>query len=171
MPLGKIADVYERLLAAGEPLGLIDYGYRALNSMRMEKAYRLWGVDMGPDYTPLETGMDPFVRRDKGEFIGREALVRQKEEGIARSLACLTVDCDDAIPLGNESIRKDGEVVGYVSAAEHGHVVGKVIALAYLPVELAAPGTSLEIDVLGEWCAATVVEAPPFDPTGRRVRS
>ena len=171
MPLGKIADVYERLLAAGEPLGLIDYGYRALDSMRMEKAYRLWGVDMGPDYTPLETGMDPFVRRDKGEFIGREALVRQKEEGIARSLACLTVDCDDAIPLGNESIRKDGEVVGYVSAAEHGHVVGKVIALAYLPVELAAPGTSLEIDVLGEWCAATVVEAPLFDPTGRRVRS
>ena len=111
-------------------LGLVDFGYRAFDSMRMEKAYRLWGADISADFTPWEAGMDMFVKLDKGDFIGRDALVRQKEEGITRSLACITVDCGDAIPLGNEAIRTlDGEVVGYVSAAEHGHVIGEVIAL------------------------------------------
>jgi 4-methylaminobutanoate oxidase (formaldehyde-forming) len=153
-------------------MGLVDFGYRALDSMRMEKAYRLWGADISADFTPLEAGLDMFVKLDKGEFIGREALKRQKEEGISRSLACITVESGDAIPLGGEAIRSvEGEVVGYVSAAEHGHVVGKVIALAYLPVALAVPGTALEIGVLGQWRPATVVKAPLFDPNDERLRA
>lgn len=172
VPIEHLVDLYETLLAAGEPLGIVDFGYRALDSMRMEKAYRLWGVDMSPDFTPLEAGMEMFVKLDKGDFIGRDALVRQQEEGIARSLACMTVECADAIPLGSEGIRTpDGEVVGYVSAAEHGHVVEKVIALAYLPVPLASVGTALEIDVLGQWRPATVVQSPLFDPTNERLRA
>jgi dimethylglycine dehydrogenase len=171
-PVEHLLDLYDALIAAGEPMGLIDFGYRALDSMRLEKAYRLWGADISADFTPLEAGLDTFVKLDKGDFIGRDALVRQKEEGIERSLACLTVECGDAIPLGNEAIRTPGgEVVGYVSAAEHGHVVEKVIALAYLPVALSAPGTDLEIDVLGDWCAARVVEAPLFDPQNDRMRA
>jgi dimethylglycine dehydrogenase len=171
-PVEHLVDIYEALVAAGEPLGLIDYGYRALDSMRMEKAYRLWGGDISADFTPWEAGMDMFVKLGKGDFIGRDALVRQKEEGITRSLACITVECGDAIPLGNEAIRTpDGTVAGYVSAAEHGHVVGKVIALAYLPVASATPGTVLEIDVLGDWCKARVVEAPLFDPSNERLRA
>jgi dimethylglycine dehydrogenase len=171
-PVEHLVDIYEALIEAGEPLGLVDFGYRALDSMRMEKAYRLWGADISADFTPLEAGLSMFVKLDKGAFIGREALIRQEEEGISRSLACITVECDDAIPLRSEVIRSlEGEVVGYVSAAEHGHVVGKVIALAYLPVALAAPGTDLEIDVLGRWCPATVVEAPLFDPNNERPRA
>jgi dimethylglycine dehydrogenase len=167
-----LVDIYDVLVAAGEPLGLVDFGYRALDSMRMEKAYRLWGADISADFTPWEAGMDMFVKLDKGEFIGRDALVRQKEEGITRSLACITVDCGDAIPLGNEAIRTpDGEVVGYVSAAEHGHVIGAVIALAYVPVAVAISGTTLEIDILGEWRTATVVDAPLFDPQNERLRA
>jgi glycine cleavage system aminomethyltransferase T len=167
-----LVDIYDVLVAAGEPLGLVDFGYRALDSMRMEKAYRLWGADISADFTPWEAGMDMFVKLDKGEFIGRDALVRQKEEGITRSLECITVDCGDAIPLGNEAIRTpDGEVVGYVSAAEHGHVIGAVIALAYVPVAVAISGTTLEIDILGEWRTATVVDAPLFDPQNERLRA
>lgn len=171
-PVEHLVDIYEALIAAGEPLGLVDFGYRALDSMRMEKAYRLWGADISADFTPLEAGLNMFVKLDKGEFIGREALIRQEEEGISRSLACITVECGDAIPLRSEVIRSvDGEVVGYVSAAEHGHVVGKVIALAYLPVALAVPGTTLEIGVLGRWLPATVVEAPLFDTHNERLRA
>jgi glycine cleavage system aminomethyltransferase T len=125
---------------------------------------------MGPDYTPLEAGLDMFVKLDK-DFIGRDALVRQKDAGLTCSLTCMTVECGDAIPLGNESVRAGEEVVGYVSSAEHGHTVGEVIALAYLPVGLTAPGTELTIDILGEDLAATVVRAPLFDPGNERVGS
>jgi len=170
MPMEHLSDVYERLVSAGEPLGLVDYGYRALDSMRIEKAYRLWGPDMSPDYTPLEAGLGMFVKMDK-EFIGRESLARQQAEGLQRALACLTVECDDSIPLGNEAIYSREEVVGYVSSAEHGHTVSKIIALAYLPVALTEPGTPLTIDVLGELRPATVVEAPLFDPTNERMRA
>jgi dimethylglycine dehydrogenase len=171
-PVEHLVDIYEALIAAGEPLGLVDFGYRALDSMRMEKAYRLWGADISADFTPHEAGLNMFVKLDKGAFIGREALMRQEEEGISRSLACITVECGDAIPVRSEAIRSvEGEVVGYVSAAEHGHVVGKVIALAYLPVALAVPGTTLEIGVLGEWRPATVVKAPLFDPSNERLRA
>ena len=170
MPMETLADTYELLLEAGEPLGLVDWGYRALDSMRIEKAYRLWGPDMDPDHTPLEAGLGMFVKLDK-DFIGRDALAGQQTEGLQHSLACLTVECGDAIPLGNEAIRSGEDVVGYVSSAEHGHTVGKVIALAYLPVSLVAAGTPLSIDVLGERCAATVVEAPIYDPTAERMRA
>jgi glycine cleavage system aminomethyltransferase T len=140
--------------------------------MRMEKGYRLWGADLSPDHTPLEAGLERFVRLDKGDFLGREALVRQQEEGIPLTLACLTIETADAIPHGSEAIAtREGQVVGYVSACERGHVVGATIALAYLPVELGTPGTALDVDVLGEPCPATVVEAPLFDPTNERLRS
>ena len=170
MPMEHLAAVYERLLEAGEPLGLVDYGYRALDSLRIEKAYRLWGPDMGPDYTPLEAGLQMFVKLDK-DFIGRDALIAQRDAGLTRSLACMMVECGDAIPLGNESIRSGEEVIGYVGSAEHGHTVGEVIALAYLPVTLTEPGTLLTIDVLGERCVATVVEAPLLDPSNERMRA
>jgi dimethylglycine dehydrogenase len=171
-PIDHLDRLYELLLEAGEPLGLVDFGYRALDSMRMEKGYRLWGADLSPDHTPFEAGLDRFVRLDKDDFIGREALVRQREEGIPLTLACLTIDTADAIPHGNEAIATPGgDVVGYVAACERGHVVAATIALAYLPIELAAAGTPLEIDVLGEWRRATVTEVPLLDPANERLRS
>ncbi|MEX1262922.1 MAG: FAD-dependent oxidoreductase [Actinomycetota bacterium] len=171
-PIEHLRSLYDRLLEAGEPLELVDFGYRALDSLRMEKAYRLWGADISPDHTPFEAGLDRFVRLDKGEFIGRQALIRQREEGIRERLACLVVEADDAIPHGSEAISTpDGRIVGYVSACERGHVVGATIALSYLPVDLTAPGTVLDVDVLGQRCAARVVEAPLYDPGNERLRS
>lgn len=165
--------LYRRLLEAGEPLGLADVGYRALDSLRLEKGYRLWGVDIGSPDTPLEAGLERFVAFDKGDFIGRDALLAQRDRGIERTLACLVLDLradDDLFPRGGEPLHAGGDLVGYLRAAAPGHAVGRWIGLAYLPVELAPPGTRLEAEILGERRPATVVEAPLYDPDASRMR-
>lgn len=170
-PIEHLASLYELVAEAGERLGLVDFGYRALDSLRLEKGYRLWGADISPERTPIEAGLDRFVRLDKGEFVGREALMRQRAEGVRQRLACLVLEAASAIPHGGEAIlTSDGRVVGYVSACEHGHVVGKTIVLSYLPSELAHPGTLLDVDVLGERRPATVVDAPLYDPGNARLK-
>jgi dimethylglycine dehydrogenase len=163
--------LYQRLREAGEPLGLVDFGYRALDSMRLEKAYRLWGADLSADWTPLEAGLERFVAFDKGDFVGRDSLLRQRDEGIRRTLACLTVETADADPHGNEPVRADGTPIGYVAAGGYGHVVEQSIALAYLPVEHTEPGTRLTVDILGEPRPAVVVPQPLYDPENLRLFS
>lgn len=171
LPIEHLRSAYDALVEAGEPLGLADFGYRALESLRMEKGYRLWGADIGPEFTPLEAGLERFVAFDKGGFIGREALLRQREEGIRRTLACFVVETADALPHGDEPVLAGERVVGYVACAERGHVVGATIAHAYLPVDLARPGTRLEVEVLGERRPAEVVTGPLYDPAGERLRA
>ena len=163
-------------MEAGEQFEIVDWGYRALDSMRLEKAYRLWGVDMSADWTPPEAGMDRFValetsgsQREKGDFIGRDALVRQRERGIDWSLACLVVDADDADPHGYEPVLGDGEMIGYVAAGGYGHVVEKTIVLAYLPVAYCEPGQELAVKILGQDRPARVVEQPLYDPSNERL--
>ena len=163
--------LYERLMEFGSEYGLVDFGYRALDSMRLEKAYRLWGVDMSADYTPLEAGMERFVNLEKGDFIGRDALVRQKAAGPDQGLACLVVDSPDADPHGYEPVRAGDELIGYVAAGGYGHVVEKTIALAYLPTAYLEPGTPLEIEMLGERVSAEVVAQPLYDPENERLLS
>ena len=170
-PVEHTARLYERLREEGEPLGLVDFGYRALDSLRLEKAYRLWGADMSADWTPLEAGLERFVAFDKGDFVGRDALLRQRAEGVRRTLACLTVETEDADPHGNEPVRADGTPIGYVAAGGYGHVVEQSIALAYLPVEHAEPGTRLTVDVLGEPRPAVVAPQPIYDPENLRLLS
>jgi dimethylglycine dehydrogenase len=171
-PIEYLRHLYDILVEAGEPLGLVDFGYRALDSMRLEKGYRLWGADISSDYTPFEAGLDRFVKLDKGKFIGREALLRQRAEGIRRTLACIIIEASEALPHVNEPVFDgDGRVVSYVMAGDYGHVVEKTIALAYLPVELAAPGTYLDVEILGERCPATVVEVPLYDRENMKIRS
>jgi dimethylglycine dehydrogenase len=170
-PVEHGAKLYGRLREAGEPLGLVDFGYRALDSMRLEKAYRLWGADLSADWTPLEAGLERFVAFDKGDFVGRDSLLRQRDEGIRRTLACLTVETADADPHGNEPVRADGTPIGYVAAGGYGHVVEQSIALAYLPVEHAEPGTRLTVDILGEPRPAVVVPQPIYDPENLRLLS
>jgi dimethylglycine dehydrogenase len=163
--------LYERLMERGSEYGLVDFGYRALDSMRLEKAYRLWGVDISADYTPLDAGMERFVAFDKGDFIGREALLRQKETGPELGLACLVIDSKDADPHGYEPVRAGDELIGYVAAGGYGHVVQKTIALAYIPVAYLKPGTRLEVEMLGDRCPAEVVAQPIYDPENERLLS
>jgi dimethylglycine dehydrogenase len=139
--------------------------------MRLEKAYRLWGADMSADWTPLEAGMDRFVDFEKGDFIGRDALLRQRDRGIERGLACLVIDAADAYPHEYEPILSGGETIGYVAAGGYGHVVEKTIALAYLPTAYLEPGTELEVTIVGDRRAARVVEQPLYDPKNERLLS
>ena len=161
--------LYDLLMQAGAPFQIVDWGYRALDSMRLEKAYRLWGVDMSADWTPLEAGMDRFVALDKGDFIGRDALLRQQERGVEWALACLVVDAADADPHGYEPVLAGNESIGYVAAGGYGHTVEKSIALAYLPTAYAEAGTELDVKILGERRSARVVEAPLYDPKNERL--
>jgi dimethylglycine dehydrogenase len=164
--------LYDALFAAGEPLGLTDFGYRALESMRLEKAYRLWGADMSADWSPLQAGLERFVAFDKGDFIGRDALLREREAGSTHRLACLVIDHNGRDAHGYEPIYAGGATpIAYVAAAGYGHVVEQSIALAYLPVAHAAVGTELSVAVLGERRGATVVEQPLFDPQSQRLLS
>jgi dimethylglycine dehydrogenase len=153
--------LYDLIQAAGADLGVVDFGYRALESMRLEMAFRLWGADLSPQYTPLEAGMERFVRMDK-DFIGRDALARQAEEGPGTLLCALAVDSDAADPQSFEPIYHRDEVISSVESGGFGHTMGVALALAYLPVAYSEPGTALEIRILGERRPATVIEQPPL---------
>ena len=167
-PLELQSALYDRLWEAGADLGLVDFGYRALESLRLEKAYRLWGADMSADYTPLEAGLERFVAFDKGDFVGREVLL-EREPRIR--LSTLVVDTDDADAHGYEPVYVGGELVTYVMAGGYGHTVGESIALAYLPLEHAANGTEVQVEILGDRRPARVVEQPLYDPVGEHLRS
>jgi dimethylglycine dehydrogenase len=168
-PIEYQRHLYDLLMEAGAPFGIVDWGYRALDSMRLEKAYRLWGVDMSADWTPLEAGMERFVAFEKGDFIGRDALLRQRERGVERALACLVVDAAEADPHGYEPILAGDETIGYVAAGGYGHTVEKTIALAYLPAAYLEPGTELEVKILGARRSAQVALQPLYDPRNERL--
>ncbi|MBW2287052.1 MAG: FAD-dependent oxidoreductase [Deltaproteobacteria bacterium] len=163
--------LYDLLMEAGAQFQIADWGYRALDSMRLEKAYRLWGVDMTADWTPLQAGMDRFVALDKGDFIGRDALLREQERGVEYKLTCLVVNSDDADPHGYEPVLVGDEMIGYLAAGGYGHTVEKTIALAYLPSAYAEPGTDLEVKILGARRSARVVEQALYDPENKRLLS
>lgn len=163
--------LWETLWGAGQDEGLVAAGYRAIESLRLEKGYRYWSGDIGPDYTPYEAGLGFAVQLDKGEFIGRPALLRQRAEGIRRRLCCLTLADSEAIVLGNEPIWNGNQVIGWVSSGGYGYSVRKSIVYAYLPVELSAAGHGFEIELFGEQIPATVVQTPLWDAKGERVRA
>ncbi|MBI5651677.1 MAG: FAD-dependent oxidoreductase [Chloroflexi bacterium] len=145
-------------------------GYRAIDSLRLEKGYRYWGADITPDYTPFEAGMGFAVKLDKPGFIGRDALVKQKAEGIKRKLCCLALADKTAIALGNEPVRRDEKIVGWITSGGYGYSVGKSIAYAYLPLEHATVGTTLDVELFGERIVATVEREPLWDPRGERIK-
>lgn len=167
-PLELQGDLYDRLWDAGADLGLVDFGYRALESLRLEKGYRLWGADMSADYTPLEAGLERFVAFDKGDFLGREALLAREPR---IRLCTLVVDAADADAHGYEPVYAGAELVSYVMAGGYGHTVEKSIALAYLPLEHADEGSALEVEILGERRPARVAADALYDPPGEHLRS
>ncbi len=163
--------LWDTLFEAGRPEGLVAGGYKAIDTLRLEKGYRYWSAEISPDYTPYEAGMGFAVKLDKGDFIGREALVKQKEQGLTRKLCCITLDDDRTIVLGKEPIRAGDVTVGWVASGGFGYSVRKSIAYAYLPMECSKVGTRLEIEVFGEKVGATVDQSILWDPKGERVRS
>ena len=170
-PIEYQRHIYEQLLEAGSPIGLVDFGYRALDSMRLEKAYRMWGLDLSLDFTPLEAGLERWVRLDKA-FIGREPLLTiAGNGGPQRRLACLVVDVDEADAHGFEPVRDGDRLLGYVTSGGYGFRVQRSIALGYLPCHYCDPGTELTVEILGSRRTAEVVPAPLYDPANELLRS
>jgi glycine cleavage system aminomethyltransferase T/glycine/D-amino acid oxidase-like deaminating enzyme len=159
------AGLWRALWEAGEPHGLMAGGYRAIDTLRLEKGYRVWAADITPDETPYEAGLG-FCVKDDRDFAGREALAAHEP---AKRLRCLVLDDPRSVALGNEPVRVDGEVVGRVTSGGYGYTVERSIAYAYLP-PVHDIGTAVEIDIFGRWVAGTVAAEPLFEPRGERVR-
>jgi 4-methylaminobutanoate oxidase (formaldehyde-forming) len=166
------ATLWDQLWSAGADHGLVAGGYRAIDALRVEKGYRVWGVDITPEDNPYEAGLGFAVRLDKpGGFVGRDALVAARERGLDRRLRCLVLDDPLAVPLGSEPVRVDGTIVGRVTSGNQGFRVGRAIAFAYLPADRAELGRRVDVEVFGEWIGAEVVKDPVYDPTGARLRA
>jgi 4-methylaminobutanoate oxidase (formaldehyde-forming) len=165
--------LWDTLWEAGQPEGMVAGGYKAIDTLRLEKAYRYWSAEITPDYTPYEAGLGFAVKLDKGDFIGREALLRQKEAGLTRKLCCITLDDKRTIVLGKEPIRLEGtdNVINWVASGGYGYTVDESIAFAYLPTEYSRPGTLLEIECFDVQVGATVKQMPLWDPKGERIRA
>jgi glycine cleavage system aminomethyltransferase T/glycine/D-amino acid oxidase-like deaminating enzyme len=166
------AGLWRALWQAGREHELIACGYRAIDSLRLEKGYRVWAADITPDETPLEAGLGFCVKKD-GEFLGSSALRDASAQGPAdpqKRLRCLVLDDPRSVALGNEPVRFDGAIVGRVTSGGYGYTVERSIAYAYLPSELEL-GARVEIDIFGRWVPGELAAEPLFDPNGDRVRS
>jgi 4-methylaminobutanoate oxidase (formaldehyde-forming) len=165
--------LWDALVGAGEPHGLVPAGYRAIDSLRLEKGYRAWGSDITPETTPEAAGLGFAVRLDKpASFLGRDALLaEQAAGGPAERLRCLVLDDPRAVCLGGEPVRIGGVTAGRVTSGGYGNRVGASIAYTYLPVAESAPGTAVEVDVFGALIGGSVVREPLYDPENARIRS
>jgi 4-methylaminobutanoate oxidase (formaldehyde-forming) len=168
LPSEYAAHVYELLWAAGRDLGLADAGYRAIDSLRLEKRYLYWGSDITPDYTPYEAGLGFAVSlKKKSDFIGRTALEKAKAAGPRRRLVTLLIDADVQL-YGGEAIRRNGKVLGVTSSAGWGHTIGKAIALGYVPADEAGHD-DYEVEAFTRRHAAKRIDGAAVDPGRRKI--
>ena len=161
--------LWDALVAAGAPLGLVPGGYRAIESLRLEKGYRVWGSDLTTTDSPVEAGVGFAVKMSKSDFIGRAALEAAGEP--ARRLACLVLDEPASVVLGSEPVRAEGRPVGRVTSGGYGYTLGVSIAYAYLPAALSEPGTRVSVGIFGRDVGAEVRAEPLFDPGNAKVRA
>jgi sarcosine dehydrogenase len=177
IPVEFAATVYDRLCEAGAPFGLIDAGYRAIESLRLEKGYRAWGADIGPDHTPHMSGLRWTVKLKSGQpFQGREALIEASEKPLPRLLTGFAVDDPNAPLLGRETIYRDGQRVGWLSSGGFGYSIGKPIGYGYVrnadgvDAKFVLDG-NYELEVAGERVRAQASLTPFYDPRSERVRA
>ena len=164
-------------MEAGDSATVAPAGFHALDSLRLEKGYRHWGHDMGPDETPLEAGLSFAVKLDKAvPFIGRDALLARREAGIGKRLACFRLLDPGPLLYGHEPIYRNGDLVGDVTSAAYGHTLGAALGLGYVNHPQAGDRDFIlagdyEIEVAGERVAAVASLRPFYDPGGARVRA
>jgi glycine cleavage system aminomethyltransferase T/glycine/D-amino acid oxidase-like deaminating enzyme len=158
--------LWAALWEQGRPAGLIAGGYRAIDSLRLEKGYRVWGADITPDETPHEAGLSFCVREDK-DFLGARAL---RERPVVKRLRCLVLEDPRSVALGNEPVRVEGRIVGRVTSGGYGYTVERSIAYAYLPAEIET-GSAVAVDIFGRWIEGEVSREPLYDADGVRLRT
>ncbi len=171
VPMSDLVEVYHAIWKAGEPLGIRDFGMYAMESLRLEKGYRSWKQDITHEYTPFDAGLERFVKLEKGEFIGKQALLERHAKGEAERFVPLIVETPTADALTCSIVFDGATQVGIVGSGGYGHRIGKSIALAYVRKDLSAPGSKLEIEILGKRYPATVAQEPIYDPKNERLRA
>ncbi len=169
IPTEYAAHAYEVIWRAGVPFGIADVGYRAIDTLRMEKGYLYWSSDITPDDTPYEAGLGSRVSLTKGDFIGREALMAARKAGPARRLCTFVLE-RFAGAIGGETILRNGRILGVTSSANFGHSIGRPIAFGYIPVE-EMQHTDFTIEVFGEAVPATRHDGPLYDPRNERLKA
>jgi len=163
--------LYDALFEAGEDLGIRPVGGRALMSLRLEKGYGSWGREYSPEYWPQEVGLERLIKLDKPEFLGREAYLQLKDKPAREKLVMLEIDADNADASGGEPVfLTDGTPVGRISSGSYGFWVEKSLALAFVRADAIAPGQTYHAAVLGKPHTARILDQPPFDPDGARLR-
>jgi glycine cleavage system T protein len=163
--------LWDTLWQAGQPFGIVAAGYRAIDSLRLEKGYRYWSADIHSEYNPYEAGLGFAVKLAKGDFLGKAALERVKAQGVTRKLCCLVLAEPSAIALGGEPLLDGERVLGYVTSAGYGYTVRQSIAYGYLPVDYATVGTQIEVQLFGTRYVATVMKEPLYDPKNERIKA
>ena len=171
VPNASLYAAYLALREAGMAHGLKLFGARAVDSMRMEKGFLHWKADILTEFTPYETGLDRFVKPNKGDFIGRDALARRQANGPRRKLVTLAVDSRDAPAHGGASVMQDGEVIGTVTSGDWGFRTGLNLAYAFVLPGFATPGHEAHIDILGTLVPTRVIPPSPYDPDFARLRA
>ena len=162
--------LWKLLFEAGESLGLMACGYKAIESLRLEKGYRAWGGEINTETNPWEAGLDFAVSKSKAEFIGREQLLACKEK-VSRSLVAITFDDIRCVPLGNEPIRVNNQIIGRMKSGGQGYTIEKAIGYAYLPVEHTSNGHEVDVEFFGVWQKGNVAVTPLFDSRNERIKS
>jgi dimethylglycine dehydrogenase len=171
VPNASLHAAYLALRQAGEPFGLKLFGARAIESMRIEKGFLHWKADILTEFDPFETGLDRFVRLEKPDFIGKDALLDRAANGPRKRLVTLRIDADDAPAHGGASLMKDGSVVGTVTSGDWGHRTGLNLAYAFVDPAFADTGCAVQADLCGKLVGATVIASSPYDPAMAKVRS
>jgi len=172
IPMEKMNDVYDLIMKEGSSENIIDFGTRAMNSMRMEKGYRGWGSELTPEISVVEAGLDKFFNLEKKDnFIGSNAVKERIQSGVSTKLIYLEVDAKDADVHGNEPIYFNSERVGLTTSGAYGHRIKKSLAFAYVKPETAKLGNEFLIDIQGKKIKATIIEEPVFDPLNKRLQS
>ena len=164
--------VFDKLMENGKELGLKPFGIRAMNSLRIEKSYKLVGTELSIEYSPYESGLDRFIHPNKGNFIGLEALNKWREKGFQNKLVTMEVhNITDADVLGNNPIYSDDSVVGRATGGDFGFRLNKSIALGMIKPDLANVGQDLKIDILGKMHKVSIIEDSPYDPENKLLRA
>jgi dimethylglycine dehydrogenase len=171
VPMASMPKVFDALMAAGKPHGIRLFGTYAMNSLRMEKAYRGWGSELTNEIGMSEASMERFIRLDKEDFIGKQASLAMKQRGDRMKLVYMEVDNTDSDCMGNEPVYHGDRVVGVTTSGAFGHTVNKSLAFAYVDPAMTAPGSEFEVLVFNERRKARIIPESVLDPENARPRS
>ncbi|MDE0097217.1 MAG: aminomethyltransferase, partial [Gammaproteobacteria bacterium] len=156
---------------AGGAFGIAYFGTYAVNSLRIEKAYKGWGAELTNEISPVEAGVERFFREDKGDFTGRDAVLKIREQGPEIQVVYFEVEAGDNDVAGGEPMLDGDRVIGITTSGGFGHATGKSLGFGYVPAQYTEPGTGMQVQLLGEIRRITVLDTPVWDPASERPRA